>query len=97
MTITVQGTIWKYPGFRGWHFFTVNKTVSARIKNRSLAPRRGFGSLYVTARIGTTEWKTSIFPTKEGTYLLAVKSAVRKKEKIEIGKRVSVRLTVGGL
>ena len=92
MTITVKGKIWKYPGFGGWHFFTINKTVSRRIKKMSLQPRKGFGSLRVKASIRKTEWRTSIFPTKEGTYLLAIKADVRKKEHLEMGNNVVVNL-----
>ena len=94
MTITVRGKVWLYTGPSGWHFFTIGKTVSRRIKKLQLSPHRGFGSVRVTAQIGKTEWKTSIFPTKEGTYLLAIKSAVRKKEHIEPGNTVSVRFTI---
>ena len=95
MTLTVRGRVWKYPGYGGWHFFTVGKRLAARIKKSTITPRRGFGSVYVTARIGKTEWRTSIFPTKEGTYLLAIKAEVRKKERIEAGMTVFVRLMIG--
>jgi hypothetical protein len=94
MMITVRGKVWKYQGFGGWHFFTLGKTVSGRIKKLTLDSRRGFGSVRVAAQIGKTEWKTSLFPTKEGKYLLAIKSEVRKKEQIEHGDTVSVRLTL---
>ena len=53
---------------------------------------RGFGSIPVKAQIGKTEWKTSIFPTKEGTYLLPVKAIVRNKEGINIGDVLVVQL-----
>ncbi len=92
MNIRVKGKVWKYPGFGGWHFFTINKTVSRRIKSMSLQPNRGFGSLRVKARIGKTEWRTSVFPTKEGTYLLAIKADVRKKENVEMGDAIVVAL-----
>jgi hypothetical protein len=55
---------------------------------------RGFGSIRVRAQIGKTGWSTSIFPVKDGTYLLPVKATVRQKEGIEIGDSVSVRLTL---
>ena len=94
MIITVKGKVWKYPGFGGWHFFTIGKTVSAGIKRVIKGPQRGFGSIYVKAKVGKTEWKTSIFPTKEGTYLLALKADVRKKEHIEMGDNIKVHLTL---
>jgi hypothetical protein len=93
MIITAKGKVWKYPGFGGWHFFTIGKTLSSRIKKMNQAPRRGFGSIHVKAKIGNTEWKTSIFPTKEGTYLLAIKAEVRKRENITIGDTITVTFT----
>ncbi len=94
MTETVKGKVWKYPGPGGWYFVTLGKTVSARIRKMNQSHRRGFGSIHVKATIGATEWKTSIFPTKEGTYLLAIKAEVRKKEGIEEGDNVTVRVTL---
>jgi hypothetical protein len=94
--MTIKGKVWKYPGIGGWHFLTINKTASARIKSMARLPRRGFGSIYVKAKIGTTEWKTSVFPTKEQTYLLAIKADVREKENIEAGDTITVRITLSG-
>ena len=100
MTIKVRGKIWKYPGVRGWparplsgwHFFTVGKRTSSRIKTLMKGQLRGFGSIRVKARIGKTEWSTSIFPTKEGMYVLPVKAGVRRNEGIDDGEVVVVRL-----
>lgn len=55
---------------------------------------RGFGSLKVKARIGATEFATSVFPSKsDGGWLLPVKAAVRKAEGIGEGDDVEVSLT----
>ena len=94
--IKVKGKIWKYRGIGGWHFVTINKTTSARIMSMNKMPRRGFGSIRVKVKIGTTEWKTSIFPTKERTYLLAIKADVRKKEGIDIGDKITAHITLFG-
>ena len=62
-------------------------------------PRRsGFGSVRVACHIGSTEWKTSIFPSKEfGSYVLPVKRSVREREKIATGDtaEVSIRIVEG--
>ncbi len=43
------------------------------------------------AKIGKTNWRTSIFPdSKSGTYLLPVKATVRRVEGIDDGDTVSV-------
>lgn len=58
-------------------------------------PQRGFGSVRVVARVGGSEWKTSIFPDKKtGTYVLPLKKAVRDAEKLVVGGPVLVRLEV---
>lgn len=92
MVLRIKGKIWRYPGFGGWHFFTVGKRMSARIKALTKSRVGGFGSVRVKAQIGKTEWRTSIFPTKSGTFDLPVKANVREREGIESGDVVVVRL-----
>ncbi len=41
------------------------------------------------------EWETSLFP-KDGLYVLPVKDAVRRAERLAEGDTVAVRLTVAG-
>jgi hypothetical protein len=53
----------------------------------------GWGVIPVHARIGKTEWQTSLFP-KDGRYLLPIKASVRKAENLEEGDNVTVRLEV---
>lgn len=54
----------------------------------------GWGMVPVTARIGDSEWPTSLWP-KNGGYIVPVKSWVREAEGIDVGDTVDVRLTVG--
>ncbi len=54
----------------------------------------GWGMIPVTARIGETGWKASLFP-KDGRYIVPVKASARKAEELEIGDMVTVRLAVG--
>ena len=51
----------------------------------------GWGMIPVRARIGETEWKTSLFP-KDGGYIVPVRASVRRAEKIGEGDTVTVRL-----
>ena len=53
----------------------------------------GWGMIPVTARIGETEWTTSLWP-KDGSYIVPLKVAVRKREQLELGDVVTVRLAV---
>ncbi len=91
-----KAKIWVYSGKSAWFFVTLPRDVSDEIKFFAGGSKRpGWGSVRVTAKIGKTEWKTSIFPdAKRGAYLLPVKSAVRKAEKIAEDDQVSVTICV---
>lgn len=93
-TFKLRGKIWLWNGEAAWHFFTVSKKISKDIKSLSAHHRRGFGSVKVEALIGKTKWKTSIFPTKEGEYLLPIKASVRKSENLIANKNTEVIITL---
>jgi hypothetical protein len=94
-TYKIQSKVWPYPGMAGWHFLTVPKKESEAIKKVHGAHARGWGSLPVTAVIGKTSWKTSIFPDRQsGTYLLPLKVAVRRSEGVDAGDSVSYSITI---
>lgn len=85
--------MWRYAGQGGWRFVTLPHEVADDIEATS--NRRGFGSVPVRVTIGSTSWKTSIFPSKaEASYLLPVKAAVRAAEKLADGDVVQVHLLV---
>jgi hypothetical protein len=44
----------------------------------------------ITAHIGETSWKTKLMMKKGGDFFVALKAAVRNKEKIAVGDRVAV-------
>lgn len=90
----VHNKVWLYPGLAGWHFVYVDKKQSAEIKKLQTGLRRGFGSVPVEVTIGKTVWKTSIFPSKEGAYLLPLKSSVRKAEGIYDGDSITFYITL---
>lgn len=88
----IQAEVWLYPGeSANWHFVNVSREVSAEIRERFGEQSRGWGSLPVTVTVGQTTWDTSIFPDKKSaTYLLPLKAAVRTKEMVRAGDRVSL-------
>ena len=78
-----------------WHFITVPQDDADHMRFFSAHLTRGFKSLRVCARIGDTEWKTSIFPsTERGSYILPVKKSVRQNENIGEGDPVKVFLKI---
>ena len=95
INFTFTSNLWMYQGKGAWFFITLPKEESEQIKFVNSHYRRGWGSVRVKAKIGKTEWSTSIFPdSKAGAYLLPVKADVRKKEKITNGDKVKVTLEV---
>jgi hypothetical protein len=77
-----------------WCFVTLPPEMSEEVRLTAGEPR-GFGSVRVHVRAGTSEWDTSIFPDAEsGRFVLPVKKAVRKAEGIEEGDEVTVSLRV---
>lgn len=87
--------VWLYPGMAGWHFASVPQDISEDIKQHFGDRKRGWGSLPVLVTIGTTNWKTSIFPDKKsGGYLLPLKADVRKKEKISADDKIQLSLEI---
>jgi len=61
----------------------------------STTPGPGFGSIRVEVRIGSSEWRTSLFPSREfGTYLLPVKRSVRDHERIDTGDTTEIWIRI---
>lgn len=53
----------------------------------------GWGAIPVAARIGDTQWETSLLP-RDGGYVLPLKTAVRSREGLADGDAVTVGMTV---
>jgi hypothetical protein len=94
-TYTIRAKIWLYQGVGGWHFVTLPAKTSAVIRAVHGSKVKPFGSIRVSVKIGRTEWKTSLFPDKKsGSYLFALKSEVRKRERIVAGDVVRAEVRV---
>lgn len=93
----VKGKVWRYANPNGlqtggWYFVYVNEKLSRQIKDATRNKKKvGFQFVRVKATIGKTSWTTSLFPTKDGPYLLAIKADVRHKEGIAEGDAVKVQ------
>lgn len=87
LSFSFSASLWKYSGEgAAWYFVTLPKDRAERIKFLQGGRRRGWGAVRVEVMMGDTRWKTSIFPdSSSGSYLLPVKAAVRKAEKISEG------------
>jgi hypothetical protein len=93
----VRAKLWRWKGGKGsWFFITLPAGVSREIRLVDAGPRRvGFGSLRVEATVGDSTWQTSIFPSAGlKAYILPVKAAVRKAERMAEGMSVNVQVVV---
>lgn len=93
-------TLVQWHGEKGvWHFFSTSPEVGEALDGTALmhrletGRRSGFGSVKLTARIGTTEWRTSAFPFKDAGWSVLVSAKVRKAEGLVAGESFAVSLT----
>jgi Domain of unknown function (DUF1905) len=101
-TLTHTGPLWRWTTDKApaaWHFVTIDGAAGEALSGTALMRRLeksigGFGSLKVTATIGESTFKTSVFPAEELGWLLPVKASVRKAEGIGAGDVVEVVLEV---
>jgi len=79
----------------GWTFVSLPKAMSIEIRENFKQLEEGWGRMKVTAKTGNSEWKTAIwFDTKQDTYLLPLKSEIRKKEDIAPDKDIEITIWV---
>jgi Domain of unknown function (DUF1905) len=93
MDLEFSGEMWFWRGPSPFHFITVPDEECGELAAASTLVSYGWGMIPVTAQIGGTEWKTSLFP-KDGRYIVPVKADVRKAEGLAEGDLVTVRLAV---
>lgn len=93
MQIEFTGTVLFWRGPAPYFFVAVPEGPSRDIKSISHLVTYGWGVIPVRARIGRTEFETSLFP-KDGRYLLPLKVVVRKAENLAEGDEVTVRMEV---
>lgn len=87
--------LWLYQGKAAWTFVTVPEVTTKEIDYYFALQKRGWGSLPVQVAIGSTIWETSVFPDKKSsTYLLPIKSDIRKSQNLKVGDMVSIQLRI---
>lgn len=99
-TIRHSARLWRWSGGNAasWFFLTIDGKAgdalhAARLMRRLEAGSpRGFGMIKVRAIIGRSSWSTSVFPQKEGGWLLPIKAAIRRAEEIGEGDVVDLVL-----
>ena len=93
MNLEFSGEILYWRGPAPWYFVPVPDEECRELDAMSAVVSYGWGVIPVTAHLGATRWRTSLFP-KDGQYLVPVKADVRKAEALEEGDTVTVRLAL---
>ena len=94
LDFTFDAELWLYSGPTRWHFITLPVEVADEIKF-FIKSRNGFGSIRVTASIGDTKWKTSIFPYSEvNSFILPIKKDVRTQQNVHLGDTATINIYI---
>lgn len=98
MRVEFEGSVFRWSAReQDWYFVALPEDFSADVREMAHPPR-GFGAVRVEAVIGSSRWRTSIFPdTERGAYVLPLKRAVREAEGVDSAGTVSVELEVLGV
>ncbi len=93
MHLEFTGALWFWKGPSPFHFVTVPEEECHDLKAASDVVSYGWGMIPVKARIGKTDWKTSLWP-KDGKYIVPIKDVVRRSEGLTVGDTMTVTLYV---
>ena len=93
MELRFSNEVWYWRGPSPFHFVTVPEAESRKIKEVSNLVTYGWGVIPVTARIGKTDWTTSLIP-KDGLYLVPLKNVIRFSEGFNIGDFIEVQISL---
>jgi len=93
MQLEFDGAVWYWRGPAPFYFVTVPEPECAQIAGVSVGVSYGWGMIPVSASVGSTRFTTSLWP-KDGGYIVPIKAAVRRAERIDVDDVVSVVLSV---
>ncbi|MFI5914074.1 DUF1905 domain-containing protein [Dactylosporangium sp. NPDC051541] len=94
MDLSFSGEVWHWRGPAPHHFVTVPADDCVAIADAARMVSYGWGMIPATVTVGASTWTTSLF-AKDGGYIVPLKLAVRRKEQIDVGDIVQVRLVIG--
>jgi Domain of unknown function (DUF1905) len=88
-----SGELWYWRGPAPFYFVSVPDEQCRDVRALSGLVSYGWGMIPVTVTIGSSTWKTSLFP-KDGGYVVPVKAHVRRTERADEGQVLTVDLAV---
>ena len=91
ITFTAEVIYWRGPS--PFYFLRVPEKDAIAINNISKQVSYGWGVIPSDINIGSIEFYTALI-TKDGSYLVPLKKAVREATKIDLGSRVKVKIRI---
>lgn len=93
MDTTFRAELFEWRGPAPFIWLSLPADVCDYVRDEAAEATYGWGAIPVSARIGDTEWETSLLP-RDGGYVMPVKKDVRAKEHIGDGDMVTVEMSV---
>ncbi len=93
-TIEFDGEIVEWRGPAPFLFVPVPQEHVGEVRYAARQASYGWGVIPVTATLGPAKFTTSLFP-RDGTYLLPLKLAVRRRVAVTVGDVIALRLRIG--
>jgi Domain of unknown function (DUF1905) len=93
MDLEFSAPMFEWRGPAPYHFVAVPEDEADELRDAAAYVTYGWGMIPVRGRIGATDFTTSLWP-KDGGYVVPIKDAVRKPERLELGDEITVRLTI---
>ncbi len=91
--VTFRSTIIEWRGPAPFYYAPIPDEHVEAIRQAARLVSYGWGAVPVSCTIGEVEFTTSLFP-KNGTYLLPLKDAVRRRCAITVGDAVDIELAI---
>lgn len=90
---TFSAEIFEWRGPAPFFWLSLPADVCDYVHDEAEEATYGWGAIPVAARIGQTEWETSLLP-RHGGYVMPIKKDVRGRERIGAGDTVRVEMSV---
>ena len=93
MDVEFCARVFEWRGPAPYYFVTVPDEGCAAIDDAKALVTYGWGMIPVFVTLGATTWTTSLWP-KDDAYVVPLKVAVRRAERVAEGDEVAVRLKI---
>lgn len=93
MQLTFDSSVFEWRGPAPFYFAAVPGDECLAIREISSLVSYGWGVIPCSVTIGKTSITTSLFP-KQGGYLVPLKDALRKPERLNIGDHIKITLDI---